>query len=296
MSDRAVRPDTAARELDRLLNAVPAKLYEFAVFDGRMTRRTWRGRQAMQALGWLRRRNGAGAHVYFRPATTACVLVDDLDAEALAAVAADGLRAAAVVETSPGNHQAWFRVGRELGPKLGTCAGQVLAARYGGDPAWVDFRHLGRAAGFANRKAKHRDGNGDYPFVVVVEAKGRVTPRAEELVADAEARLQAKEAKRAATAARVARAGRARSIRHDPQAFLAREVGALVRRDGAATDMSRAEAAACRRMALAGFAQDEVAAALAACPDVRRRKAGHVEDYAARTAAWAFGGRVRRPR
>lgn len=296
MSDRAVRPDTAARELDRLLKALPAKLYEFAVFDGRMARRVWRRRQTMQAFGWLRRRNGAGAHVYFRPATTACVLVDDLDAEALAAVAADGLSPAAVVETSPANFQAWFRMGRELGPRLGTCMGQVLAARYDGDPASVDFRHLGRAAGFENRKARHRDENGAYPWVSVVRAQGRVTPLAEELVAAAEARLETKEAQRAAVAARVARTGRARSVRHDPQGFLAREVARIARRYGSATDMSRAEAAACRRMALAGFAQAEVVAALAACPEVRRRKRGHVEDYAERTAAWAFGGRVRRPR
>ncbi len=296
MSDRAVRPDTAARELDRQMSALPAPQYEFAVFDGRMLRRVWRRRQAMKSLGWLKHRNARGAHVYFRPATTACVLVDDLDAEALAAVAADGLRPAVVVETSPANYQAWFRLGVEAGPKLGTCAGQVLAGRYGGDPASVDFRHLGRAAGFTNRKAEHAERNGDYPWVGVVEAKGRVTPRADEILAEAEARLRAKEEKRAATAARVARAGRARSRRHDPQAFLAREVDGIARRYGAATDMSRAEAAACRRMALAGFSRAEVAAALAACPDVRRRKAGHVADYAERTAAWAFGGRVRRPR
>ena len=280
----------------RLLNAVPATLYEFAVFDGRMLRRVWRARQALKSLGWLKHRNARGAHVYFRPATTACVLVDDVDADALAAIAADGLSAAAVVETSPANYQAWFRLGRELGPELGTCAGQVLAARYRGDPASVDYRSFGRAAGFTNRKAEHADGDGRYPWVRLVAAKGRVTPDAETLVAAAEARLREKEAQRAVTAARLGRAGRAGSTPHDPQGFLARELDRILRRHGAATDMSRAEAAAGRRMALAGFRRAEVAAALAACPDVQRRKAGHVADYAERTAAWAFGAKVRRPR
>ena len=296
MSDRGVRSDTAARELDRQMNALPATQYEFAVFDGRMVRRVWRRRQAMRSLDWLKRRNAHGAHVYFRPVCTTCVLLDDLAAEALAAVAADGLRPAVVVEASADRYQAWFRLGRELGPELATCAARVLAARYGGDPGSVDARRLGRAAGFTNRTAAHAARQGDYPRVCVVEAQGRVTPGAEELVADAEARLEAKAARRAAAVARGVRAGCVRSSRRDPEAFLAREVDGLVRRYGAATDMSRAEAAACRRMALAGFAQREVAAALAACPEARRRKGGRVVDYAERTAAWAFGGKVRRPR
>ncbi len=295
VSRSAGRTGFPARELARQLKALPAAQYEFAVHDGRMMRRVWRARQAFGSLGWLLHRNVHGAHVYVRPATTACVLVDDLGGDALAAVAADGLAPAVVVETSPANFQAWFRLGRELGPKLGTCVGQVLAARYGGDPASADFRRRGRAAGFTNRKAEHAVG-GRYPWVRVVEAKGRVTPDAEVVVEAAETRLREREAQRDAVSAKVARASRSVPAGHDPGAFLEREIARLGRRYGAATDWSRAEAAAARRMALAGFAQAEAEAALAARPDVRRRKAGHVADYARRTAAWAFGGKVRRPR
>ena len=296
MRNRAGRQDLPARELIRQIAALPAVQYEFAVFAGRMTRRVWRPRQAMESLGWLRHRNARGAHVYFRPATTACVLVDDVTAEGLAAMAADGLAPAAVVETSPANFQVWFRIGRELGPKLGTCAGQVLAARYDGDPASVDFRHLGRAAGFTNRKAEHADAEGHYPWVRLTEHKGRVTPCADELMAAAEQRLRAKEARRREAVERIAAAPKGGRPSDDPQGCLAGEVARIARRYGTATDWSRAEAAAARRMALAGYAQAEVAAALAASPDVRRRKAGHLADYAERTAAWAFGGSVRRPR
>ena len=172
----------------------------------------------------------------------------------------------------------------------------MLAARYGGDPASVDFRHLGRAAGFTNRKAEHAV-DGRYPWVRVVEAKGRVTPEAEAVVEAAETRLREREAQRAAAWPRGWRGRRARGRRATiAGSFLERETARLGRRYGVATDWSRAEAAAARRMALAGFPQADVEAALAARADVRRRKAGHVADYARRTAAWAFGGKVRRPR
>ena len=294
MSGSGDGPDLAARELVRQMRALPAARYEFAVLDSRMVRRVWRLRQALKSMPWLRQRNAGGAHVLFRPATTACVLVEGLCAERLAAAADDGLRPAVVVETGPDDRQAWFRLGRELGPRLATCAGRILAARCGGDPAAADFRRLGRAAGFVNRALEHREGDGGYPLVRVVEAKGRVAPGAEELVAEAEEWLRAGKERRAR--ARAGPAGRASSRGRDPEAFLAREVGRIVCRHGAAADMGRAEAAAARRMALAGFGRDEVADALAALPAVRRRKAGCAADYAERTAAWAVGAKRRRPR
>ena len=293
MRNRAGRQDLPARELVRQLAALPAAQYEFAVFDGRTTRRVWRARQALRSLGWLRHRNDRGAHVQFRPATTACVLVDDLSADAARAMAADGLAPAAVVEAAPGEFQAWFRLGRELGPKLGRCAAQVLAARYGGDPASVDLRRLGRAAGFTNRGAEYTDADGRYPRVRLTEARGRVTPRADELVAAAEERLREREARRREAAAKTERR---RTDGEEAGAFLAGEVARLARRHGSDTDRSRAAAVAARRMALAGFGQDDIVAALAASPELGRLRAGRVGDHAARTAAWAFGGAVRRPR
>lgn len=294
MSSRAGRQDPAARELARQIHALPAPLYEFAVFDGRTVRRVWRPKQALRAAGWLKHRNGRGGHVYVRPATTTCLLVDDLAADGLAGMRADGLVPAAVVETAPASFQAWFRLGRELGPKIGTCVGRILAARYGGDLAGADARRLGRAAGFLNRTAELAGPGGRYPRVLLDEARGRVTPGADELVAAAEERLARHEAERAAGAARRDKAGNRRA--KDPQAYLAREVARIAERHGKGTDRGRAFAAAARRMALAGYARTEVAAALASCPELQRRQRGGVEDYAGRTAAWAFGAVRRRPR
>ena len=293
MSSRAGRQDLPARELARQIRALPAALYAFAVFDGRTVRRVWRPKQALRAVDWLKHRNGRGGHIYVRPATDACVLVDGLTADALAGIRADGLTPAAVLETAPARFQAWFRLGREPGPKLGTCVAQVLAARYGGDLGKADARRMGRAAGFLNRTAELAMPGGRYPRVLLDEARGRVTPRADELIAAAGERLARREAERAAGARKVkAGGGRAK----DPRSFLEREVAGIAKRHGKGTDRIRAFAAAARRMALAGYAQTEVAAALASCPELRRRKRGGVDDYARRTAAWAFGAVRRRPR
>ena len=292
MSSRAGRPDPAARELARQIHALPAARYEFAVFDGRWVRRVWRAKQALRAAGWLAHRNGRGGHVYVRPATAACVLVDGLTADALGAIRADGLAPAAVVEAAPGAYQAWFRLGRELEPRLAACAAQVLAARYRADPAAAGARP-GRAAGFRNRSAGLADPDGRYPVVRLDEARGRVTPKADELVAAAVDRIAARETQRAA-ARRAGKAGGNGAPAGRAEAVAAKRLARMAERHGAGIDWSRAFAATAAAMARAGFGREHVAAALAACPEVRARKGERADDYAARTAAWAFGA-VRRP-
>jgi len=292
VSSRAGRPDPAARELARQIRALPAPRYEFAVFDGRTVRRVWRAKQALRAAGWLAHRNRRGGHVHVRPATTACAFLDGLTAEALASIRADGLAPAAVVEAAPGAFQAWFRLGRELEPRLAVCAGQVLAARYGADPRAAG--RAGRAAGFRNRTAKLRGPDGRYPPVVLVEARGRVTPNADDLVAAAEERLAGLEAERARARRKGKAGGNGRLA--DPEGYAAKDVARTAERHGDGTDWGRAFAVAARRMALAGFGEGDVAAGLAACPDVRARKDERADEYAARMAAWACGGARRRPR
>ena len=294
MSSRAGRPDPAARELARQIHALPAARYELAVFDGRMTRRLWRKRQALRSAAWLADRNRRGGHVYLRPVTTACVLLEGLDADALAGVRADGLAPAAVLETAPGAFEAWFRLGRELDAKVAACVAQVLGARYGTGPGAADCARLGRAAGFANRTAALRDSDGRFPRVLLADARGRVTPKADELVAAAEERLCRRAAERAARGTGKAGGGGGPGRRAGEA--LAREMARIAKRHGAATDWGRAIAAAAGRLARDGYAREQVAAALAACPQVRAREGGRAGDYAVRTAAWAFGALRRRPR
>jgi hypothetical protein len=73
---------------------------------------------------------------------------------------AEGFAPAAVVETSPGNLQAWLKHGETLHEAASTRAAQLLAERFGGDPGSADWRHFGRLAGFTNPKPNRRLASG----------------------------------------------------------------------------------------------------------------------------------------
>ena len=279
-----------ARELARQLHALPAAQYAFAAFGPRNVRRVWRARHAMRSIAWLAERNARGGRVCLRPATTACVLVEDATADALEALAGDGLAPAAVVDNGAGALQAWFRLGCAPEPKVATRVAKVLAARCGAEPATAAFDRLGLAAGFANPAAA--GGDGASPRVRVLEARGRVAVRGDELVAEAEETIR----RRAASRVPGPDEDAPPRPRDHPRAFLGRELARLARRYGAGTDRARALAAVARRMAVAGYEQAEVVETLAASRSVRRLKAGHEAQYAERVAAYAFGAARRRPR
>ena len=279
MSD--VRP---SRELARQLHALPAAQYAFAVFGRRNVRRVWRARHAERSIAWLAERNALGGRVCLRPATTACVLVEDADADALEALAGDGLAPAVVVENGAGALQAWFRLGCAPEPKVATHVARVLAARAGAEPVTAAFDRLGLAAGFPLPGAAAR--------VRVVEARGRVAVRADELVAEAEETLR----RRAATRAPGPDEDAPTRPRDHPRSFLARELARLARRYGADADRARALAAAARRMAVAGYERAEVVETFTRSRSVRRWKAGGEAKYAERVAAYAFGAKRRTPR
>jgi len=142
-----------ARAVERQLRAMGAEVYEVGLRDqatDRMLPRTYSVDPALTAVGWLRERNGAGDNILVRPATdparphnVGLVLVDDLTPERARQLYRDGLTPAAVTETSRDNYQAWVRLTRDpLAPEVATAAARDLAARYGGDPASADWRHL----------------------------------------------------------------------------------------------------------------------------------------------------------
>ena len=71
--------------------------------------------QFMTRLRYLKYRNANGAHIYFRPSgERRFTLLDDLDSATLAALTVNGFEPCAVIETSPGNYQAWLKHTRVL--------------------------------------------------------------------------------------------------------------------------------------------------------------------------------------
>jgi hypothetical protein len=125
----------------------------------------WPRRHSANLLGHLRARNAAGAHIFLRPSVELepnFLLVDDID---LAEVRARHLRPGRlVVQTSPGNFQAWVRSSRplDLGEK------REWLRRLGSDPGAAPKRRWGRAPGFRNRKPKHVLQDGTYPLARLV--------------------------------------------------------------------------------------------------------------------------------
>lgn len=178
MSSAALCP--TLRAIHRHLAALPCLRYELRLIDHatRQCRasRWWTGEQLVSpyVIAFLRARNREGCDIYFRPyagAWNAGYVLLDFDAAIcpLARMRAAGQAPCVLVETSPGRHQAWVRIDlHPAEPATATATARSLAATYGADPASADWRHLGRLAGFTNRKPLRRNHSGLPPFVKVL--------------------------------------------------------------------------------------------------------------------------------
>jgi len=175
------------------LEALGAECFDIGVkrVDGTMVlREGWGAKQVLKSLLWLRRENLNRGHIYVRPAGAhGLSLVDDLKADTIVRMKADGFSPAAVVETSPGNFQAWLKHGEVLDEAASTRAAKLLAERYGGDPGSADWRHFGRLAGFTNPKPSRRLASGLQPFARLLEASGQVYRQATVFLAEVKAAL-----------------------------------------------------------------------------------------------------------
>ncbi len=185
--------DRTARAVATQVRAMGCTSYEIGVLDaaqGLMLLRTWTVAELEHGIAWLKRVNAHGHDIYIRPAgSVGLILLDDLDQAAIARLTHDGLQPAVVVETSPGNYQAWLRVAEQpIAPEQATMVARILVERYGGDPASADWRHFGRLAGFTNRKPKHRQESGMQPFVLVQQAAGVATEWGAQLLEEAATR------------------------------------------------------------------------------------------------------------
>ena len=169
-----------------------------------MIPRTWDIQAVLKSIQWLRLQNRNGRNIYIRPRGEHNLsLIDDLTAGSIERMKADGFHPALVVETSPGNFQAWLKHSRRLSKELGTAAARTLAKEYGGDLGAADWRHFGRLAGFTNRKEKY-EAEGLFPFVMLRQANGLPYPEADRFIAQIERQLdrdcQERERRRTAVA------------------------------------------------------------------------------------------------
>jgi hypothetical protein len=187
----------------RQLAAMPSDLYLLRLIHSQ-TRKPfpaetlWPGFQLCggRMIRFLRIRNREGFDVYIRPyadnQNAGYILVDlDLAAPSMIEIMrADGHEPCLVVQTSTGRLQAWVRVSQApLEAVLATAIGKDLAHSYGADLASTDWRHLGRLAGFTNRKHSRLQPNGYAPWVKLVYAQAQLATHSNALIKAAERQL-----------------------------------------------------------------------------------------------------------
>ena len=164
--------------VEQQIAAMGCDVYEIGLFkphtpesdprEPEMLPRTWDRATLIKSVPWLRYQNSQGRNIYIRPKGEHHLsMVDDLTADAIKRMKAAGFAPALVVETSPGNFQAWLNHGQVLPQRLSTLAARALAEMFGGDRGAADWRHFGRMAGFTNQKAKYKGPDGSFPFVQV---------------------------------------------------------------------------------------------------------------------------------
>jgi hypothetical protein len=125
-------------------------------------------------LPWLKAKNVQGWNINIRPTGNHLSMLDDLSKEQVASLETSGYQPCVVVETSPGNYQAWLDHGRDLSDDEATEFSKILAKTLGADIAAAGRRHAGRLAGFTNRKPSRRLVSGLFPFVQLHLAQRRV--------------------------------------------------------------------------------------------------------------------------
>ena len=187
----------------RQLAAMPHDLYLVRLIHSQ-TRRAFPGERLWTAaqlshpatVRFLRVRNCEGCDVYLHPyvedRNPGYILIDldHTDPAIVETMRAAGHQPCAVLQTSPGNLQAWVRVSAApIDAAVASRIGKQLASVYGGDPASTDWRHLGRLAGFTNQKPQRRNGRGFAPWVKVLHAHAGIASQAAALLLAAEHRL-----------------------------------------------------------------------------------------------------------
>lgn len=289
------RRDRSLEALQKQINALDVPRFEVGIREaktGKMMNREWSRAEVEQSTAWLKRMNAKGNDVYIRPAGEhGLVLVDDLTADKISRMAKDGFPSAATIETSPGNYQAWVKLSdKAISAEARSIAARSLAKHYGGDPNSADSKHYGRLAGFTNQKPKHaRDGR--QPYVLAHECPGKAATAApafiERIGLELDKAGAQKERQRRLEALQAAKPGYGG---YDPAKEYQRQAQRLMAKYGDGVDLSRMDWMIAQDMAKGGrFTVQDIEKGVRECsPNVESRKAGHIEDYARRTAEKAW--------
>lgn len=286
----ATRPsrkvDRSVQAMTRQLGGMGCELYDIGIRDaatGKMMHREWTQAEVIDNASWLKRMNATGNDVYVRPAEHerhGLVLADDLSADAIKRMKADGMEPAVVVETSPDNFQAWVKVGEQTTAETRKAIARGLVSTYGADPGSADGRHYGRLAGLTNQKPEHALG-GRQPWVLCRESSGTGATRGRVVLSEAEQAIaregQTQKRLRDIENVPTTRRGNALTVYKS-------EMRGLLKRFK--NDLSKCDYIAAMKLASAGHARKEIVQAMRkASPELASRKGRYLDDYCERTVA-----------
>lgn len=265
--------DRSYTALTRQLRGLGLSAFEVSIVNqDHRSASVWTVTQIIERLPRLKRANMAGAAIYIRGPRDQdhdLVLVDDLDRFTPERMKAAGHAPAVVTETSPGNVQAWVRLGTPCSAVIRHEVSRDLARLYGGDPGAVDPHQSGRLAGFTNQKPQYKTARG-FPYVLLLNAPGRPASEAPQLIADATSADRAR-----------SRSVQMKTPLSDASADLITAWrDEYVARQGG--DMSAIDWSTAHQALAAGIDPEEIVSTLAIVAD---RKGRHAENYARRTVA-----------
>lgn len=288
--------DRTTEALERQIEALGVARFEIGIREaetGKMINRFMTKKEVKDNAAWLKRMNAKGNDIYIRPSGEhGLVLIDDLNQNALKAMNDKGLKAAAIIQTSPGNYQAWVKLSDEPVPaEIRKLAARGFAKEFGGDPNSTDSKHYGRLAGFTNQKPKYNH-QGKQPYVLAHECSGVASKAATEYLEKIKTHIAiaelALERKMRLDSIKAYTATGYEPI--DPVQEYQRQAKRLFERYGDKADLSKIDWMISLDMAKsAKFSQKDIEKAIQKCsPNIESRKAGHLEDYAKRTAEKAW--------
>jgi hypothetical protein len=237
----------------------------------------------MAELPRFKRANMSGCNIYVRGPRDCdhdLILIDDLSPFTPDRMKAAGHSPAVVVQTSPGNVQAWVRLGRSCSAPVRHEIARQLARLYEGDPGAVDPHQSGRLAGMTNRKPQHRTARG-YPYVLLLNAPGKAALAADDLIRGAERAILDREGDETQASVLAAEISANNGKAADDL------VGAWRREyEQRGGDLSAIDYAVSCQALKAGIDLSDIAAALEIVAD---RKGKHAASYAERTIQAASG-------
>lgn len=285
--------DFTSNAVVKQMKAMACTKYKIGIFNRKEKRMLNKDslipEEVMTMLPWLKYQNVNGNDIFITQAINidrALLLVDDLDRPLIEAMRLRGVAPSCVVETSPGNFQAWVSLGpAPMSKPERKATARLLAEQFDGDMASADASHYGRLAGFTNRKEKYLTSAG-YPFVKCREADGGDAERSLALREWARTRCLESSGEAAAKLTHASKKA-CRGHRGDPAATFELYFAEWARNATAgdkSMDISRGDFAVVCRMLKEGYDKEQITFGLFnSSPNIHVRKKNHINDYIKRT-------------